>query len=84
MLLLLSTLLLVVIAVFAASSMVVTWRQYGAAALALGDELRRTGELRSFTWTAQERTARRGPASVRHLPLKAPRVALRPALRAAA
>ena len=84
MLALLSTLLLTGIAVFAGGAMIATWRQYGPAALAIGGQLRSADEFRNFTWTAQELTARRGPASVRQLPLKAPRVVLHSGLRAAA
>lgn len=84
MLALLSTLLLTGIAVFAISAMVMTWRQYGAAMLTLGDQLRAADDFRSFTWTARELTVQRGPASVRQLPVKAPRMVLHSGLRAAA
>lgn len=84
MLTVLITLLLTGIAVFAGSALVATWRQYGTAALALGDQLRAADKFRSFDWTAQELFARREPASVRRLPLRAPRVVLQSGLRAAA
>lgn len=84
MLALLSTLLLIGIAVFVSGAMIATWRQYGPAALALGGQLRAADEFRNFTWTAQELTARRGPATVRQLPIKALRAVLHSGLRAAA
>lgn len=90
MLTVLITLLLTGIAVFAGSTLVATWRQYGTAALALGDQLRAADKFRSFDWTAQELPifreviGRREPASVRRLPLRAPRVVLQSGLRAAA
>ncbi|HVR89474.1 MAG TPA: hypothetical protein VHG29_00065 [Novosphingobium sp.] len=84
MLTVLTTLLLAGIALFAGGALVTTWRQYGTAALALGDQLRRADQLRAFDWTSRELTARRRPATIRQLPLRAPRPVLQPGLRAAA
>ena len=71
-------------AVFAVWAVASSWRDYGAKALALHGELRRADQHRAFEWTRRELVVQRGPATVRMLPVRQTRPALKQGLLAAA
>jgi hypothetical protein len=70
-----------VLAIWAIAS---SWRAYGAQALAIHGALRRADQHRAFEWTRRELVVRRSPATVRVLPVRTVRPALKQALLAAA